>query len=144
MFNFLICYISATVFIRVSNLVKYATDGMQWLVNSLVGSTSREPVHVCNLRKVPTFTSPLPPSPLLFPIMQITLLVGLRHRYSSCGRGGVLLAEVVFCYTRLVLHQMSVMTLFSMLMLPLWFLGLEDGVKHGVGFLNYCKLSTAS
>jgi hypothetical protein len=43
MFNFLICYIPATVFILVSNLVKYATDGMQWLVNSLVGSTSREP-----------------------------------------------------------------------------------------------------
>ena len=95
-FNFLNCYIS----VFVSYLVKYATDGMQWLVNSPVGSTSREPVHVCSLRKVPTFTSSPPPLPLLFPIMQIALLVGLRHRYSSCGRCGVLLAAVVFCCTR--------------------------------------------
>ena len=84
-----------TDFILMSDLVKYATDGMQWLVNSLVGSTSTEPVHVCNLRNVPTFTSPPPPSSLLFPIMQITLLVGPQHWYSSCGRGGVFLAEVV-------------------------------------------------
>jgi len=73
--------------------------------------------------------------------MQIALLVGPQHRYSSCGRGGVLLAEVVFWYTRLVLHQMSVMTLFSMLILPLWFLGgLGGGAKHGVGFLNYFRV----
>lgn len=137
-FNFLN---SATDIILVSYLVKCATDGMQWLVNSLVGSTWIEPVHVCNLRKVPTLTSPTPPPPLLFPIMQIALLVGPQHRYSSCGRGGVLLAEVVFWYTRLVLHQMSVMTLFSMLILPLWFLGgLEGGTKHGVGFLNYFRV----
>jgi hypothetical protein len=135
----------ATYIILVPNLVKYSTDGMQWLVNSLVGSTWIEPEHVCNLRKVPTLTSPTPPPPLLFPIMQIALLVGPQHWYSSCGRGGVLLAEVVFWYTRLVLHQMSVMTLFSMLILPLWFLergggGLEGGTKHGVGFLNYFRV----
>lgn len=131
--------------IIVSNLVKCATDGVQWLVNSLVGSTWIEPVHVCNLRKVPTLTSPTPPPPLLFPIMQIALLVGPQHRYSSCGRGGVLLAEVVFWYTRLVLRQMSVMTLFSMLILPLWFLG-GWRVEQSMGWvfwitLEYCKLS---
>lgn len=97
-FNFLNCYITAGVFIHVPELVKYAADGIKelcsgWLILFLLRPLLQEkPVHICNLRKaaVSLHPTPPPPFPLVFPIMQIALLVELRHWwYNSCGRNGM-------------------------------------------------------